>query len=116
MRTAHTAAGLALLLVAASSVFAQAPAPAPAAGQYPSRPLRFIVPFPPGGGTDIGTRIIALLNTEIVRILNLPDVKERLLSQGVEPIGNTQEQFVAVLKSDIAKYGKLMRESGVKAE
>ncbi len=60
--------------------------------------------------------IVTLLNTEIVRILNMADVKERLLSQGAEPIGNTQEQFVAVLKSDIAKYSKLMREAGVKVE
>ncbi|MDP2242145.1 MAG: tripartite tricarboxylate transporter substrate binding protein [Burkholderiales bacterium] len=60
--------------------------------------------------------IVALLNSEIVRILNMADVKERLLSQGAEPIGNTQEQFAAVLKADIAKYGKLMRDSGVKAE
>jgi len=61
--------------------------------------------------------IVALLNSEIVRILKImQDVKERLLSQGAEPIGNTQEQFVAVLKADIAKYSKLMRESGVKVE
>lgn len=60
--------------------------------------------------------IVVLLNSEIVQILNMQDVKERLLSQGAEPIGNTQEQFVAVLKADIAKYSKLMRESGVKVE
>ncbi|MEO8440932.1 MAG: tripartite tricarboxylate transporter substrate binding protein [Betaproteobacteria bacterium] len=60
--------------------------------------------------------VIAVLNTEIVKILQMPDVKQRLLEQGGEPIGNTQEQFAAVLKSDIAKYAKIMRESGTKVE
>jgi tripartite-type tricarboxylate transporter receptor subunit TctC len=67
---------------------------------------------PAGTSRDIVTR----LNTEIVRILGLPDVKERLLSQGAEPIANTTERFAAVQKADIAKYSKLMRESGVKVE
>src|SRR3712207_6079503 len=35
------------------------PAPAPAQGAYPDRPIRFIVPFPPGGGTDVWARIAA---------------------------------------------------------
>ena len=60
--------------------------------------------------------VIAVLNTEIVKILQMPDVKQRLLEQGGEPIGNTQEQFAVVLKSDIAKYAKIMRESGTKVE
>ena len=60
--------------------------------------------------------VIAVLNTEIVKILQQPDVKQRLLEQGGEPIGNTQEQFAVVLKSDIAKYAKIMRESGTKVE
>ncbi|MEQ1775096.1 MAG: tripartite tricarboxylate transporter substrate binding protein [Burkholderiales bacterium] len=67
---------------------------------------------PAGTSRDIVTR----LNTEIVRILGLPDVKERLLGQGAEPIANTSERFAAVQKADIAKYSKLMKESGVKVE
>ena len=66
--------------------------------------------------TGTPREIIAVLNTEIVKILQQPDVKQRLLEQGGEPIGNTQEQFTAVLKSDIAKYAKIMRESGTKVE
>jgi tripartite-type tricarboxylate transporter receptor subunit TctC len=67
---------------------------------------------PAGTSRDIVTR----LNTEIVRILGLPDVKERLLGQGAEPIANSAERFAAVQKADIAKYSKLMRESSVKVE
>ena len=60
--------------------------------------------------------IVALLNREIVRVLNTPEVNTRLLEQGAEPIGNSPEQFAAVQKADIAKYSKLLRESGVKPE
>ena len=60
--------------------------------------------------------IVAQLNSEIVRILSLPDVKERLLGQGAEPIGNSVERFTAVLKSDIAKYSKLLKAAGVSLE
>jgi len=67
---------------------------------------------PAGTSRDIVSR----LNTEIVRILALPDVKERLLGQGAEPIGNSVERFAAVQKADIAKYSKLMKEAGVKVE
>ena len=66
--------------------------------------------------TGTPREVVALLNTEIVKILQQPEVKQRLLEQGGEPIGNTQEQFAAVLKSDIAKYAKIMRESGTKVE
>ncbi len=66
----------------------------------------------------VGTprEVIVVLNTEIVKILQQADVKQRLLEQDGEPIGNSQEQFAVVLKSDIAKYAKIMRESGTKVE
>lgn len=67
---------------------------------------------PAGTSREIVTR----LNSEIVRILGLPDVKERLLGQGAEPIGNSAEKFAAVQKADIAKYSRLMKASGVKVE
>ena len=60
--------------------------------------------------------IINKISTEVVRILNLPDVKERLLAQGAEPIGSTPEQFAAALASDIAKYARVMKASGVQPE
>ena len=44
------------------------------------------------------------LHAEVVKILRAPDIKERLLSMGAEPVGSTQEQFGAFIKSEIVKF------------
>jgi tripartite-type tricarboxylate transporter receptor subunit TctC len=60
--------------------------------------------------------IIARLNREIVAILHLPDVVERLSSQGAEAVGSTPEEFAAYIKSETVKWARVVRESGAKAE
>jgi tripartite-type tricarboxylate transporter receptor subunit TctC len=60
--------------------------------------------------------IAAKLAAEAVRIVNLPEVRERLLQQGAEPIGGTPEQLAATQLADIAKYAKVIRESVFKPE
>jgi tripartite-type tricarboxylate transporter receptor subunit TctC len=54
--------------------------------------------------------VIAKLNAETVRVLNLPELKERTRSQGIELAGSTPEQFSAFLKADIAKWTQVIRE------
>lgn len=56
------------------------------------------------------------LNREIVAMLNVPEVKERLMNDGAEPVGNTPEQFGDFIKSDIAKWGKVFKTAGIKPE
>jgi tripartite-type tricarboxylate transporter receptor subunit TctC len=60
--------------------------------------------------------IIARLNREIVAILHLPEVVERLSSQGAEPVGSTPEEFAAYIRSETVKWAKVVRESGARAE
>jgi tripartite-type tricarboxylate transporter receptor subunit TctC len=57
--------------------------------------------------------IITLINREVVRALNEPDVKQKLLNSGVEPVGTTPEQFGEFMKSDSAKMGKLIKDLGI---
>jgi len=57
--------------------------------------------------------IIARLHAEIVKILAMPDVKQRFTSQGLDIIANTPEQFAAQIKSDLAKWARVIRASGV---
>jgi len=60
--------------------------------------------------------IIDKLNAEVARILKLPDVAERITSQGGEVVGNSPAEFAAFVASESAKYGKIIREAGVRAE
>ena len=56
------------------------------------------------------------LNAEFNRVLQLPDVREKLAAQGAEPIAMTPEQFAAYLRAEIAKWSKAIKDSGAKAE
>jgi tripartite-type tricarboxylate transporter receptor subunit TctC len=60
--------------------------------------------------------IITKLNREIVRILHSPDVQGRLAADGSEAVGNTPEQFGAHIKSEVAKWAKVVKEAGIRAE
>lgn len=60
--------------------------------------------------------IIAKLNQEIVRILHTQDVKNRLAADGSDPVGNTPGQFSVHLKSEVAKWRKIINEAGIRAE
>jgi tripartite-type tricarboxylate transporter receptor subunit TctC len=56
--------------------------------------------------------IITLLNQEMNRAIALPDVKEPLVSAGLIVVTESPEYFAATIKSDYAKYGKLIRDIG----
>lgn len=60
--------------------------------------------------------IVDKLNAEVVKILKMPDVRERLAAQAVEIVGSTPEQFATSIKSDIDKFTKIARDAGMKAE
>src|SRR6266513_299025 len=150
---------------------------------YPAKPVRMIVAYPPGGGTDIvgrmvaqklgetlgqsvvvenrggasgniGTElaaraapdgytilmgnvapnainvslfknlapahtpraVIARLHAEIVKILADPTLRARLADQGFEPVGNSPEEFRPYIKSEITKWGKTIRDAGIRPE
>jgi tripartite-type tricarboxylate transporter receptor subunit TctC len=65
-------------------------------------------------GTDAA--IVSKLSTEINRILKLPEVNERLSSLGAEPAGSTPDEFAAHIRAEIAKWGKVVRDSGARIE
>ena len=60
--------------------------------------------------------IIERLNGEIVKILNLPDIRERFASQGAEAAGGTPEQFAAFMREEISRWEPVVRKAGVKAD
>ena len=60
--------------------------------------------------------LIGRLNAEMNRIMKMPDVTQRLAGDGVEAVGTTPEQFGAYLKQEVAKWGKVVKTSGAKAD
>lgn len=60
--------------------------------------------------------IVNRLNKEINRILQLPDIKTRLDAQSLVFVPNTQQQFAAALKIEVARYAKMVKESGARAD
>jgi tripartite-type tricarboxylate transporter receptor subunit TctC len=60
--------------------------------------------------------IIDQLNAEVTKILNMPDVKTTLFNQGLDPAPGTPEQFGAYIRSERAKWAKVIKASGAKAE
>ena len=58
--------------------------------------------------------IIDKLHTEIVRVLNSPDIRERLQGLGAEPVGNTPEQYTAFMQDEINKWAKVIKAAGIK--
>ena len=60
--------------------------------------------------------VIDRLNTEIARVLALPDIREKLLSQGMDPFVSTPDQFAALIKTDHAKYANIIKTAKIKLE
>jgi tripartite-type tricarboxylate transporter receptor subunit TctC len=60
--------------------------------------------------------IVARLNAEIVKIINMPEVKEKLIALGAEPVGNSSEEFGAIVKSEVGKWAEVVKKSGAKVD
>ena len=66
----------------------------------------------------VGTppEIVELLHREIVKIVALPDVQEKLTALGFISIADTPAEFAARLKSEFAKWAKVIKDAGIKAD
>jgi tripartite-type tricarboxylate transporter receptor subunit TctC len=60
--------------------------------------------------------IVQRLNGEITRVLNAPDVKDRILKQGVEVQTGTPEQFDGFVRGEVDRWAKVIKEAGIKAD
>jgi len=78
----------------------------------------FEVDFWIGYLTRTGTprAIIERLNSEVNKIIRQPDIRERMIVLGTEPIGGTAEQFDALIKADVAKWSRAIKTANIRAD
>ena len=60
--------------------------------------------------------IVVRLHSEVAKILRTPEVRQELAALGAEPVGDTPEEFAAFLKADIARWGKIIHEKGIRSD
>ena len=58
--------------------------------------------------------VVKKWHQEIARILQLPEIRERQISQGIDPVGSTPEYFAEFIKAEIAKWGSMVKQAGIK--
>jgi tripartite-type tricarboxylate transporter receptor subunit TctC len=68
------------------------------------------------GPAEMPKPLVARLHDELVKILNQPDVKSRIESDGSQPVGSSPEDFRRFMRADMDKWARLVKESGAKLE
>ncbi|MCW5591512.1 MAG: tripartite tricarboxylate transporter substrate binding protein [Burkholderiales bacterium] len=67
------------------------------------------------GPAGMPREIAMKIQAEVVRILKIPEIREKLVQQGVDPVGSTPDEFAAYIKSETEKWAKVVRMAGAKA-
>jgi tripartite-type tricarboxylate transporter receptor subunit TctC len=60
--------------------------------------------------------IVRRLNAELVKILDLPDVRKNMTEQGADVQGGTAEDFAAFMRNESIRWGAVVKRAGIKAE
>ena len=60
--------------------------------------------------------VVARMNAEVSRALALPEVRDALLKRGLDPIPSSPERFGEFIRSEIAKYAKIVKDAGIKID
>lgn len=60
--------------------------------------------------------VVRKLHTEVTEALKIPEIRSRQLEQGYEPVGNSPEEFAQYVRDEIAKYAKLIKDTGIRLE
>jgi tripartite-type tricarboxylate transporter receptor subunit TctC len=65
-------------------------------------------------GTPPG--IVARLHSEVARLLRTPEMRQELAALGAEPVGDAPDEFAAFLKADMARWGKIIQDKGIRTD
>ena len=78
--------------------------------------MRVVMAAMPAGNPHTPKDITALLQREIVKVIELPDVRQRMETLGFVTIGNPPEECAEQFKSEGAKWTRVIKQAGIKAE
>jgi tripartite-type tricarboxylate transporter receptor subunit TctC len=68
------------------------------------------------GPGNMPPALVSKVHADVVKALAMPDVRERMLPQAAEPVGNTPREYAAFISAEIAKWARVVKESGAKVE
>jgi tripartite-type tricarboxylate transporter receptor subunit TctC len=68
------------------------------------------------GPAGVPRAIVQKLNAEVKRMVEMPDVRERLLKDGAEPAGSSPEEFAAMIRDDVQRWTRVVKSTGVKVD
>jgi tripartite-type tricarboxylate transporter receptor subunit TctC len=68
------------------------------------------------GPSGIPKEIVNKINADFSSVLKLPDVRQKMLAVGVEPVGSSQDAYIERIRSDSAKFGALLKELGIRLD
>jgi tripartite-type tricarboxylate transporter receptor subunit TctC len=113
-------AAVAAMQYAATSALAQITS-AGAGAVYPAKSVRVIAGFPPASGADITARVVGAKLYELMGqqflVENGPGAGSNIVgNQGIEVLGGTPERFADYIRDEIAKWAKVIRRSGARAD
>ena len=83
------------------------------AAAWPNKPIRLIAPYPAGESIDSVARLTA---QHWSAALAVPELRNRLIGQGAEPLGSTPEEFRSALATEMEIWKKLVKDNNIKAE
>ena len=71
-----------------------------------------------GLGAPAGTPpdIVRRLNEALVRVMDIPDVRERLIGAGLEPVGGSPDDFARHIRAEVAKWTRIAKDVGARAD
>jgi tripartite-type tricarboxylate transporter receptor subunit TctC len=68
------------------------------------------------GPAGLPREMAAKLQAEVARILKVPEIRDKLIQQGADPVGSTPDEFAAYVRDETAKWAKVVKASGAKAD
>ena len=59
---------------------------------------------------------IARWRNEIVKLLNVPDIRDKMIAMGTDPVGSTPEELASFMKAETVKWARVIKEANIRVE